>query len=158
MSAHFSSRNLLHNKGKGPSMELRKDPITRSWVVVGHPERGGHRPDPCALCPEHRIEPRSLLEMPGNGPWQIRVIPHFRPLYHIEGETGRCAEGIYDCMSAIGAHEIIVEARDHLRTFSQLSDDEITRVLEVYAIRISDLNRDARFKYVSIFKNQGPAA
>jgi UDPglucose--hexose-1-phosphate uridylyltransferase len=139
-------------------MELRKDPITRSWVVVGHPERGGHRPDPCALCPEHRIEPRSLLEMPGNGPWQIRVIPHFRPLYHIEGEPGRCAEGIYDCMSAIGAHEIIVEARDHLRTFSQLSDDEITRVLEVYAMRILDLKRDARFKYVSIFKNQGPAA
>jgi UDPglucose--hexose-1-phosphate uridylyltransferase len=139
-------------------MELRKDPITRSWVVVGHPERGGHRPDPCPLCPEHRLEKKSLLELPSNGPWQVRVIPHFRPLYHIEGEPGRSAEGIYDRMSAIGAHEIIIETRDHQRTFSQLSDDEVARVLEAYGLRISDLKRDARFKYVTIFKNQGPAA
>ena len=123
------------HQGNQPKMELRKDPITRSWVVVGHPERGESAVQiPCALGPEHPIEPRSLLEMPPNGPWQFRVIPHFRPLYHIEGEPGRCAEGIYGPMSAIGAHEIIVEARDHLRTFSQLSDEEIVRVLEVYAM------------------------
>jgi UDPglucose--hexose-1-phosphate uridylyltransferase len=136
-------------------MELRKDPITRSWVVVGHPEREKVREDPCPLCPGNRIETHSLLELPRPGPWQVREYPHFRPLYRIEGEPTRSAEGIYDRMVPIGAHEIIVETPNHDRTLSQLEDVEIERVLEAYALRIADLKRDARFKYVTVFKNQG---
>lgn len=136
-------------------MELRKDPITRSWVVVGHPEREKVREDPCPLCPGNRIETHSLLELPRLEPWQVRAYPHFRPLYRIEGEPTRSAEGIYDRMIPIGAHEIIVETPDHSRTLSQLADVEIERVLEAYALRIADLKRDARFKYVTVFKNQG---
>ncbi|HXZ13216.1 MAG TPA: DUF4931 domain-containing protein [Candidatus Sulfotelmatobacter sp.] len=137
-------------------MELRKDPITRSWVVAGHPEREKLRPDPCPLCPENRLETKTILDLPARGPWQVRVYPHFRPLYRIEGDPGRTAEGIYDRMAAIGAHEIIVESQDHTRALSQMADEEIERVLEAYANRIVDLKRDARFKYVTVFKNQGP--
>jgi UDPglucose--hexose-1-phosphate uridylyltransferase len=136
-------------------MELRKDPITRTWVVVGHPEREKVRQDPCPLCPGMGIETHSLLELPRQGPWQVRVYPHFRPLYRIEGDPSRSAEGIYDRMSAVGAHEIIVETPDHTRSLSQLPDAQIERVLEAYALRIADLKRDARFKYVTVFKNQG---
>jgi UDPglucose--hexose-1-phosphate uridylyltransferase len=136
-------------------MELRKDPITRSWVVVGHPERDKVRQDPCPLCPGNRLETRILHSLPAQGLWQVRAFPHFRPLYHIEGDPGRSADGIYDRMTAIGAHEIIVETPDHTRTLGQMSDEEIERVLEVYALRIADLRRDARFKYVAVFKNQG---
>src|ERR1700722_10403414 len=136
-------------------MELRKDPITRSWVMAGHPERDKVRADPCPLCPENRLEIHSLLDLPSDGKWQVRAYPHFRPLYRIEGEPTRSAEGIYDRMIPIGAHEIIVETPDHSRTLSQLADVEIERVLEAYALRIADLKRDARFKYVTVFKNQG---
>jgi len=136
-------------------MELRKDPITRSWVVIGHPEREKVRPDPCPLCPENRLETHELLALPVHGPWQVRVYPHLRPLYRIEGEAGRNAEGIYDRMEAVGAHEIVVETRDHSRKLGDMSDEEIERVLEAYAQRIADLKRDARFKYVTVFKNQG---
>jgi UDPglucose--hexose-1-phosphate uridylyltransferase len=136
-------------------MELRKDPITRSWVVVGHQERHKPRPGPCPLCPANGVETRSLLELPRNAPWQVRAFPHFRPLYHVEGDPARTAEGIYDRMDLVGAHEIIVETRDHARSVWQLSDEEIERVLEAYALRIADLKRDARFKYVTVYKNQG---
>jgi UDPglucose--hexose-1-phosphate uridylyltransferase len=137
-------------------MELRKDPITRSWVVVGHPERDKVRPDPCPLCPENRLETHALLELPQQGPWQVRAFPHFRPLYRIEGDPARTAVGIYDRMTATGAHEIIVETPEHTRALSRMSDEQIERVLEAYALRIADLKRDARFKYVTVFKNQGP--
>ncbi len=137
-------------------MELRKDPITRSWVVVGHPEREKLRPDPCPLCPENRLETHALLELPQQGTWQVRAFPHFRPLYRIEGDPARTAVGIYDRMTATGAHEIIVETPDHTRALSRMSDEQIERVLEAYALRIADLKRDARFKYVTVFKNQGP--
>jgi UDPglucose--hexose-1-phosphate uridylyltransferase len=137
-------------------MELRKDPITRSWVVVGQPERSQARQDACPLCPPNRIETRVLLDLPPQGPWQVRAYPHFRPLYHIEGEPARSADGIYDRMAPIGAHEIIVETPDHSPNLAQLPDEAIERVLQAYAARILDLRRDARFKYVTVFKNQGP--
>ena len=60
-------------------MELRKDPITRSWVVVGHPEREKERAEPCPLCPENRTNARVLVELPERGNWQVRAYPHFRP-------------------------------------------------------------------------------
>ncbi|MGA7915178.1 MAG: galactose-1-phosphate uridylyltransferase [Candidatus Acidiferrales bacterium] len=139
-------------------MELRKDPITRSWVVAGHPEREKVRPDPCPLCAENRLETKTLLDLPPQGKWQVRVYPHFRPLYRIEGDPGRSAEGIYDRMASVGAHEIVVETPDHTRTLAQMTDEEIERVLDAWARRIADLKRDARFKYVTVFKNTGTQA
>lgn len=139
-------------------MELRKDPITRSWVVVGQAERASERNDSCPLCPANRSEARPLLELPGQGTPQVRVFPHYRPLYRIEGDPGRTAEGIFDRMEPIGAHEIIVETPEHDRPLRQFGDEEIGRVLEAYAARITDLKRDARFKYVTVFKNHGARA
>ena len=139
-------------------MELRKDPITRSWVAIGHPEREKERAEPCPLCPGHDLESEALLRLPAQGEPQVRVYPHFRPLYRIEGDPARTADGIFDRMAAVGAHEIIVETPDHSLTLDRLSDEQISRVLEAYALRIADLKRDARFKYVTVFKNQGRRA
>lgn len=139
-------------------MELRKDPITRSWVVIGQAERASERDTPCPLCAASRNEQRSLLDLPAEGAPQVRVFPHFRPFYRIEGDPGRSAEGIFDRMEAVGAHEIVVETPEHGRPLMDLSDEEIGRVLEAYAARIADLKRDARFKYVAVFKNHGAAA
>ncbi|MDE3108367.1 MAG: galactose-1-phosphate uridylyltransferase [Acidobacteriota bacterium] len=139
-------------------MELRKDPITRSWVVIGQMERPSQRDVPCPLCPENRDGRRSLLELPEQGAAQVRVFPHFQPFYRIEGDPGRSAEGIFDRMDAVGAHEIVVETPEHGRRLVDLSDEEIERVLAAYAARIGDLKRDARFKYVTVFKNYGAGA
>lgn len=136
-------------------MELRKDPITRSWVAVGHPERAIERSGICPLCPENRIETHSLLSLPAEGRWKVRAFPHFRPVYRVEGEVARSADGIYDRMASIGAHEIIVETPEHAFALEKLSDDDIALVLEAWAARIIDLKRDARFKYVTVFKNVG---
>ncbi len=139
-------------------MELRKDPLTRSWVVVGHTEEVPAPADGCPLCPSYELGKPALLALPPQGPWQVRVIPHFNPLYRIEGEPGRQADGIYDRMRGVGAHEIIVETTEHNRRLSQMTDEQIERVLSAYALRIADLKRDPRFKYVTVFKNRGPLA
>ncbi len=137
-------------------MELRKDPITRSWVVLGQTGEAPAPADGCPLCPGRENEPPALLVLPPQGPWQVRVFPHFNPLYRIEGEPGRVADGIYDRMRPVGAHEIIVETPDHARQLAQMTDEQIERVLSAYALRIADLKRDPRFKYVTVFKNRGP--
>src|SRR5256885_4077384 len=139
-------------------MELRKDPITQSWVILGQREAFGAASEECPLEPERIEKLRSILTWPAEGAWQVRVLPHPHPLYHVEGEPGRLAEGIYDKMGAIGAHEVVVETPLHDKRMSQFSDEEIERVLWVWASRIADLKKDARFKYVSVFKNQGALA
>ncbi|MBI2956737.1 MAG: galactose-1-phosphate uridylyltransferase [Acidobacteria bacterium] len=139
-------------------MELRKDPVTRSWVVIREGPSKAWPAEHCPLCPgnEHLTPSPTLLTLPENSPaWQVRVFPHFDPLFRIEGETARVADGIYDRMNGVGAHEVIVELRDHDRHLSQASDEEISRVLEAYARRLLDLKKDDRFKYVSVFKNAG---
>ncbi|HVN09106.1 MAG TPA: galactose-1-phosphate uridylyltransferase [Patescibacteria group bacterium] len=138
-------------------MELRKDPITRSWVVVGHGDDATIPIEPCLLCSESKLE-QTLLALPSEGAWKVRVTPHPVPLYRIEGDVGRAAEGIYDKMRGVGAHEIVIETPDHRRPLSRLSDDEILLVLEAYKRRIADLKCDSRFKYATALKNQGIAA
>jgi len=135
-------------------MELRKDPITRSWVRVGYQEDLPAQAS-CPLCSNRLDGIRPLLELPTSGSAQVRVIPHFQPLYQIEGEQGRMPDGIYDRMRPLGAHEIIIESPDHHLALACMSDEQIERVLEAYALRIADLKRDLRFKYVTVFENRG---
>jgi UDPglucose--hexose-1-phosphate uridylyltransferase len=139
-------------------MELRKDPITRSWVVAGAPEGTKVPQDSCPLCRGNSADSHALLYFPSERDWEVQVIPHPRPLYRVEGQTNRSADGIYDRMSQVGAHEIIVESANHAKKLADMTDAQIRAILDAYAVRIADLKRDPRFKYVTVFKNQGALA
>jgi len=139
-------------------MELRKDPITKSWVIVGHPDHAGLPDEPCPLCPGSEGQGDTLLYSPNKENWKVRVVPHMRPLYSADGEFTRTAEGIYDRMGMLGAHEVVIETRDHSRSLQQMSDDEIKLILDAWAARLVELKRDMRFKYVTVFKNHGALA
>jgi UDPglucose--hexose-1-phosphate uridylyltransferase len=139
-------------------MELRKDPITRSWVVVGHREDTCATTGGCPFCPDKANSRKVLLRLPAQGPWQVAALPHPDPLYRVEGDTDRRADGIYDQMQAVGADEIVIETPEHNRKLEDLTDDQVLLVLEVWRQRIEDLKRDRRFKYVSVYKNYGPLA
>ncbi len=140
-------------------MELRKDPITRSWVITGDdvPESAPRAESFCRFCPDSPVPVQSISNMPGldGGRWSARAVVHPTPLYRIEGEPSRRGDGIYDRMSSVGAHEVLVENLGHDRQLWTASDSEIEQFLLLAAQRIHDLKRDARFKYVSIFKNHG---
>ena len=139
-------------------MEIRRDPITQSWVVLGQPENLDEAGASCPFDGPSVDKKPAILSMPSEGAWQVRVIPHPDPLYRIEDEPSRLAEGMYDKMGALGAHEVVIETPHHDKRMSQLSDEEIERVLSAWATRIVDLKKDLRFKYVTVFKNQGAAA
>jgi len=139
-------------------MEIRRDPITQSWVVLGQPENLDEAGASCPFDGPSVDKKPAILSMPSEGAWQVRVIPHPDPLYRIEDEPSRLAEGMYDKMGALGAHEVVIETPHHDKRMSQFSDEEIERVLSAWATRIVDLKKDLRFKYVTVFKNQGAAA
>jgi UDPglucose--hexose-1-phosphate uridylyltransferase len=141
-------------------MELRKDPITRSWVITGDesPDGGPRSSKTCPFCPDSPETTQVISALPSAVGWSARSQVHPTPLYHIEGEADRRADGIYDRMSSVGAHEVLVENPKHDRHLWMASDDEIGMFLRLCAERILDLKRDPRIKYVSLFKDFGPGA
>jgi UDPglucose--hexose-1-phosphate uridylyltransferase len=153
--------------------ELRKDPIIGRWVIIATDR--AKRPDqfssqaqdapaekPCPFCegsesqtpPEvYAIRPRRT---PANAPgWEVRVVPSIAPFLRVEGDLDRRGKGLYDVMNGIGAHEMIVETNQHIANMADLSEEQISKVLTCYINRMTDLERDGRFKYALIFKNHG---
>jgi len=143
-------------------MELRKDPITRSWVITGDdvPDNLARSESFCRFCPDSREPPQLIANMSGmpGAPWSARAVVHPAALYHIEGEATRRGDGIYDRMRPIGAHEVLVENPAHDRNLWNASDAEIEQFLLLAAQRVQDLKRDGRFKYVGIYKDYGTSA
>ena len=139
-------------------MELRKDPITRSWVITGdEPEVAGQPDFRCPFCPESGQSLHVISSSPtvNGNPWASRAVVHPRPIYRVEGDPARAGNGLYDTMQAVGAHEVIVENARHDRHLWNADDREIEQYLALCANRIQDLKKDSRFKYVSVFKNYG---
>jgi UDPglucose--hexose-1-phosphate uridylyltransferase len=141
-------------------MELRKDPITRSWVITGDEPTDGtpHSGPGCRFCPDSRDATQVISALPTSVGWSARSMVHPTPLYHIEGEPNRRADGLYDRMTSVGAHEVLVENPAHDRHLWSATDEEIGQFLRLAAERILDLKRDPRIKYVSLFKDYGPGA
>src|SRR5258708_24246922 len=91
-------------------MELRKDPITQSWVILGQSEAPGTAPEECPLEPAKIEKLRSILTWPAAGVWQGGGLAHPHPLYHVEGGTPRLVGGKDDKIGALCGHAVGVEA------------------------------------------------
>lgn len=155
--------------------ELRKDPITGRWVIIAtdRPRRPtdfvreqatprGVRA--CPFCPgsEQRTPSEVLAYRNGgaaNSPgWTLRVIPNKFPALRVEGAMERQGEGLYDKMSGVGAHEVIIETPDHMSTLSDLPEKRLEDVFWAFRDRILDLKKDRRLRYIILFKNHGEGA
>lgn len=160
--------------------ELRKDPIVGRWVIISTDRakrptdfvrehvkmKGGFcpfcygnetktPPEILAYRPSPNGGPPSAKDTPG---WTVRVVPNKFPALGIEGNLNRQAEGMFDKMNGVGAHEVIVETPDHGLTLGTMPLKRVEDVLWAFRDRILDLKQDKRFKYILIFKNHGEAA
>src|SRR3989475_8097247 len=156
--------------------ELRKDPVVGRWVIIAT-ERA-RRPsdfvatDPvrprvsaCSFCEGHEAQtpPEIFAERrPGrepNGPgWTYRVVPNKFPALRIEGDLEPSGEGLFDKMTGVGAHEVVIETPEHTASLASLPLDAVADVLLAFRERMLDLKKDPRFAYVLVFKNHGEAA
>ncbi|MEJ2696327.1 MAG: galactose-1-phosphate uridylyltransferase [Candidatus Sulfobium sp.] len=155
--------------------ELRKDPIVGRWVIisvergkrpsdfvsVSQRKRGGF----CPFCAgnEYTTPPEIMAFRPPGAPanspgWTLRVMPNKFPALQIYGDLGKTGEGIFDKMNGIGAHEVIVETPDHNLSLATMSQKAVEDVLWAWHMRLADLKKDKRFKYVIVFKNEGEIA
>jgi len=154
--------------------ELRKDPIVGRWVIISterakRPQEFPQEPavrrgGVCPLCPgSERMTPPEILAYRNGGNandpnWTLRVVSNKFPALRIEGELGKAADGIYDRMNGIGAHEVVIETERHDVDLFDLPEERFRDVLWAFRDRLLDLKNDRRFKSVIIFKNHGAAA
>lgn len=155
--------------------ELRKDPITGRWVIIA-PDRISR---PQIVQPDDRIPPDAFdpflegneeatppeilaYRQPGSAPntpgWRVRVVPNKFPALAVEGQLAKRGDGMYDMMTGVGAHEVIIECPHRETNLSRLSVDNVREVLWVYRDRLVDLKRDSRLVHGLIFKNKGAQA
>lgn len=153
---------------------LRYDVTTHDWVIFA-PERGrrphdtSFRPEDgdaassvrCPFCPgnEHMAphEIHAIRDDPGN--WQVRVIPNKFPALRIEEGVERIEEGrLFHRMGGCGAHEVLIESREHNRFLGDQPLEQVERVLRGLHARFIDLLRDTRMQAVVVFKNHGERA
>ena len=137
-----------------PERAQRPDPVS--------PARQPRQPGPCVFCGgQEALDPTEIFAFrdqdtaPNTPGWQVRVLPNKYPVLRIEGKLVREGVGMFDMMSGVGAHEVIVETPDHDLELADLPEEHICKVMRAYRERMIDLSGDDRFKYVLIFKNQG---
>ena len=155
--------------------ELRKDPVVGRWVIIST-ERSrrptnflaatkAKNPDFCPFCPgnEDKTPPAVFATRPDGGSfdaagWSVRVVPNKFPALRVEGELDRQADGIFDRMNGVGAHEVVIETPEHMHTLATMPEKRIEDGLYAVRDRLVDLKRDMRLKYALVFKNHGVAA
>jgi len=153
--------------------ELRRDPVIGRWVIIdssrnfgksdGKSQHCSTDESVCPFCPGNEYMTRNEIlvfphlknRVPNSKDWQLRVIPNNKPVLEIEGSLKRRADGMYDKMDGVGAHEIIIETPLHSVKPSQSGAEYYERVFRAAVERIRDLRNDSRIEYILFFKNYG---
>lgn len=134
-------------------LELRKDYVLDRYVIIAEkrilrPREFVHKEETaekkiCFFCPGNEKQtPKEFGRVEKKGKWQVRWFSNKFPFLDKKSK-------------AYGYHEVIVETPEHKKQLWDLGRDEIKQVLQIYALRIKELSRDKKIKYVSVFKNHG---
>lgn len=152
--------------------EIRCNPVTDQWVVIAA-ERAKRPQDfrvpreerkytACPFCGGHEEEtPPEIWAYRTKGTdkntpgWWVRTVPNKFPALCIEGMLNERSEGVYQAISGIGAHEVIIETPRHQVEFQEHPVEQVEEIIRMWRDRSLDLRRDHRFKYIQIFKNHG---
>jgi UDPglucose--hexose-1-phosphate uridylyltransferase len=152
--------------------ELRKDPLSERWVIIA-PERADRpnalvKPPPqsagdkasCPFCPgnESMTPPEIFAQRENGGPWSLRVVPNRYPALRTELVMSREADGPFDKMAGVGAHEVVIETSEHERTLPEFKPEQIAQIFQAWQARMNDLSRDIRLRSVVAFKNHAAPA
>ncbi len=141
--------------------QIRKDSIVNRWVIVATErarrpaafiEPVSHTTDP-KDCPFCKINEPTLFT---NG--RVSVYKSATPFFDNSKPFVREKHGLYETSSSWGSHEVVVESKEHIANMADLPLEDVQKVFESYAQRMSIHRRDHSIRYVLAYKNYGIAA
>jgi galactose-1-phosphate uridylyltransferase, family 1 len=154
--------------------ELRQNIATREWVIIAterarRPEEFvqpatenlEERPaysDSCPFCPGNEEMDLEQLRLPASGDWQLRVVKNRYPALQEEGIRHEIDYGMYNAISGVGHHEVIIESRLHNTCPALETVEEVERTLLAFKLRGALIQEDRRIEQIIYFKNHGLTA
>jgi len=155
--------------------EIRQNKITGQWIVYAtdrddrpsdydngdEDTKSVAKDENCPFCPDNEdMLPGILMEQSDANRvlWQTRVVPNKYPIVTTEQNQKRHCDGPYIRMSGYGHHEVIIEHPRHDLNIADMSDSEITTVVDTYHRRYLSLMQENKNMLVIIFRNQGKSA
>jgi len=141
---------------------MRLDPLTQAWTIFSAarpipPAFGSVQDEPARQSPfvagAESLAGHALLATPPSG-WHVRVVPNRAPLLRVEGDSNRRADGFYDHMDGVGAHEVIIEDSGD-KPFEDLPLNQIEQIISAWKTRMLDLMKDSRMRSFTIVKDVG---
>jgi UDPglucose--hexose-1-phosphate uridylyltransferase len=156
--------------------DIRHDRVHGTHVIIA-PERL-HRPncygdeekeevlreEHCPFCegnesmtPPEIFTIRETGSLPNKKGWKTRVVPNLYKAVQIEAAYEH-HYGFFDHWEGFGAHELIIDTPVHHTSITQWSESEVVNWLQTLRARVSDLRKDGRIAYISLFKNEGSEA
>ena len=154
--------------------EFRQNLATKEWVILA-PERGKRPsdfgkppvkkellPDYVADCPfclgnENKTTP-PVLVIPGEGNWQVRVVPSKFAALNSELIPIRTWVGSFLTAAGFGLAEVVIEHPKHNVNPALMEISEIANVLTAYRQRQIEISKNNNINLVTIFRNHGAAA
>jgi len=161
--------------------EIRKDPLTGTWVVIAterakRPSDFKRKREPethpasCPFCPgqEASTPPEICAVRPegssGVSGWTVRAFANKFPA--VEPAAGSPAaqeatppgDGLFVSLPGVGAHEVIVDTPGHDRRLQDEGPKGVADLLAVLQGRYRDLTGRPGQGYVQLFKNHGAVA
>jgi UDPglucose--hexose-1-phosphate uridylyltransferase len=116
--------------------------------------------DACPFCRgnEGRTPPE-ILRYPGDGDWEVRLVPNLYPVLGDDRQDANFAYGLQQTIDGYGRHEVFIDHPDHGAAIHEMSEAHLAVVFRAYRDRMRQIYAsDPRLKYVLVFKNFGPAA
>lgn len=157
--------------------ELRRDPVTGSWVVIAterakrpHDFARHHRAaagdQKCPFCEGHEAmtPPEVYAFRPeGSAPdtpgWSVRVVPNLYPAFGpAQGDLAPCADGLYETLNGLGGHEVIVTSPRHSDDIPSLPLQQVALMARAYVDRYLAHKENPVVQYVHIILNYGREA
>jgi UDPglucose--hexose-1-phosphate uridylyltransferase len=156
--------------------DIRHDRVHGTHVIIA-PERL-HRPhcygdeekkevlkkEHCPFCegnesmtPPEIFAIREKGALPNKKGWKTRVVPNLYKAVQIEAPYEH-HYGFFERWEGYGAHELIIDTPEHHTSMTQWSESAVVQWLKTLRARVSDLRKDERIAYISLFKNEGDEA
>ena len=155
--------------------EFRKDPVSDHWVIIA-PNRAAQAGAIRIARPIEDSPALPVLSRPRVGhsrrrgnlrlarlgfrdaEWQVRVVQNKYPALEMVERPLTISSALYEVGPGFGAHEVIVEAPDHIVSFGDLELRQAELAFLAYRDRLLHLRTDPRIAYGQLFKNSGSAA
>lgn len=129
--------------------ELRFNPLTKDWVMIAsHRQNRPQMPkDWCPFCPGSGKVPDDYVV--------YQYDNDFPALSQNPPIPDDVATDLYKTNEAYGKCEVILYSPEHTTTLSELSEQHIRKLVDLWTERFVEIKKDEKIKYIFIFENRG---